>query len=106
MLPVHGTVLADSGVAGSSFEHRNIVGIDVDTGERKWQTPAATQLEGNPSIAGETAIMGTRSGVLAVELGTGTPLWSAGPTGANATPVLVDDLVFVADTLGYVYALR
>jgi outer membrane protein assembly factor BamB len=93
-------------VAGPNFPNRNLVALNATTGDRLWEVPAVTGFDSNPSIGGETVVMGTTTGLLAVQLNSGEQLWRTRSEGIKGSSALVGDMAFAADGAGYVHAVR
>lgn len=79
-----------------------LVALDAERGEVRWEYDAADWVWGSPAVASDTAYFGDLSGQLyAVSLKGGSELWSASIGGQiAASPVLNGDLIYVASESG------
>jgi outer membrane protein assembly factor BamB len=95
---------------------RELAVLAADDGHRRWHTDPVPEGENSQSLAavavGDGLVVGTFNrlfgGVQAWDRATGEPLWkreAADTVGINATPVIADHTVFIADAADEVTAL-
>ncbi|MEP6861119.1 MAG: PQQ-binding-like beta-propeller repeat protein [Deltaproteobacteria bacterium] len=95
---------------------RELAVLAADDGHRRWHTDPVPEGENSQSLAavavGDGLVVGTFNrlfgGVQAWDRATGEPLWkreTADTVGINATPVIADHTVFIADAADEVTAL-
>jgi outer membrane protein assembly factor BamB len=90
--------VVDEGVAYVAGDVR-IEARDVETGERLWQTDPDDGVSTSPALACGAVYVAAHNETLALDAADGTVLWRAevgGPGGASASPIAVDDRLYVA----------
>ena len=87
------------GMAYASGKDRYLYGIDLTTGKKIWTLnigPLTAEHDGGrsaPALSGNTLVVGTPVGVMAVNATTGQPIWLSQKTGPADTEVLSSPLI-------------
>jgi len=102
-------VLADENTLLVGGIDRRLYALDKATGKEKWSLAGDNWFWGRPLVSGTTIFVPNMDHhVYAIELGTGQPVWQTPfetKAPVRASPLLVDDVLIVADRAGNVYGL-
>lgn len=91
---------------GHSLEELQMSALDVATGTITWGTPAVIRRYMHPSVAGGTVYIAISGAVLALDAETGAEQWRVKVDGGTYdAPVVVDDVLYLADMEGHLYAI-
>ena len=71
-LSFQGEPVIASGQVVVRQDERRLIALDLATGERRWETTLSQDMTSPPSVAGTTVYVGTRAGLAAFALGSGT----------------------------------
>lgn len=102
---VHPPAIAHQSIYAVTVE-RGVASLAADTGEIRWQAKLDVDATAAPTVAGETVLVGTQTGVVAFDAHSGAHLWVF-PTPGQVTgsPVVVDGTMYVAAHDGVLYAV-
>ncbi len=80
--------------------------FDLDRGDELWSTQLEQKITSAPTVAGDTALVGTETGLVAVDAHTGDIRWEF-PTGGKITggPAAAGNTIYVSSHDGSLYAL-
>ncbi|MFB6135616.1 MAG: PQQ-binding-like beta-propeller repeat protein [Halobacteriaceae archaeon] len=109
-------VVGETAYVATGGTPSTVVAVDVETGEKRWETDTAARVDWPFAVGGGRVVYGARDGTLeAFASAGGRPLWRTSlDTRVHTSPTLVDAAVFVAgpvedpdegDPLGRLYAL-
>jgi len=105
---VYASPAVGTGVVVVGARDRNVYGLDVVTGKKKWMFPTRGDVDSSPVISAGRVYVGSKDKHLYVlDLKTGTKLWEfAASRGITATPAIGEGVVIIGDTAGNLYCLE
>jgi outer membrane protein assembly factor BamB len=105
---VYASPAVGEGVAVVGARDRNVYGLDLATGKKKWMFPTRGDVDSSPVISAERVYVGSKDKHLYVlDLKTGSKVWDfATSRGITATPAIGEGALVIGDTAGSLYCLE
>lgn len=104
---VYGSPAVSDGIAVVGARDRNVYGLDLATGQKKWVFPTRGDVDSSPVISAGRVYIGSKDKRLyALDLKTGQKLWDFVASRAiTATPAIAEGALVIGDTGGNLYCL-
>ena len=105
---VYSSPAVSEGIVVVGTRDRNVYGLDLASGQKKWAFPTRGDVDSSPQISGGRVYVGSKDKRLYVlDLKTGVALWDfTASRGITATPAIADGVVVIGDTGGVLYCLE
>ncbi len=105
---VYASPAVADGIVVVGARDRNVYGLDLATGQKKWSFPTRGDVDSSPVISSGRVYIGSKDKHLYIlDLKTGRHLWDfTASRGITATPAIADGTVVIGDTAGILYCLE
>ena len=105
---VYSSPAVSDGIVVFGARDRNVYGLDLETGKKKWVFPTRGDVDSSPVISGGRVYIASKDKRLYVlDLHAGQKLWEfVAGRGITATPAIGEGVVVIGDTAGNLYCLE
>jgi outer membrane protein assembly factor BamB len=105
---VYASPAVADGIVVVGTRDRNVYGLDLATGAKKWEFATRGDVDSSPVIsAGQVYVGGKDRKFYVLDLKTGKKLWEfAASRGITATPAIAEGVVVIGDTGGILYCFE
>jgi eukaryotic-like serine/threonine-protein kinase len=105
---VYSSPAVADGIVVVGARDRNVYGLDLATGQKKWVFPTRGEVDSSPVLSGGRVYVGSKDKRLYVlDLHTGKKLWDfAASRAITASPAIGEGVLVIGDTGGKLYCLE
>ena len=105
---VYSSPAAADGVVVFGARDRNVYGLDLATGQKRWRFPTRGEVDSSPVISAGRVYVGSKDKRLYVlDLQTGKKLWDfVASRGITAPPAIGEGVVIIGDTAGSLFCFE